>query len=136
MQFDRTRPRRRSMLSLTPLIDVVFILLLFFMLATTYERWQTIRFELGIATESAVASADVTARVVLRAEGISFEQQPVSLAGLIARLQTRMRQTPKLVVTIQPTAQVSVQQLVDLIDQLKRAGIDQAVLAGEPGIKP
>ncbi len=35
-------PKIRTRLSLTPLIDVVFLLLLFFMLATQFEKYQSI----------------------------------------------------------------------------------------------
>ena len=37
-----TAPSRRRLISLTPLIDVVFILLIFFMLASSFLDWRAI----------------------------------------------------------------------------------------------
>src|SRR3546814_12993071 len=42
-------PRRRVRISLTPLIDVVFILLIFFMLATSFVDDRAIEVEIGRA---------------------------------------------------------------------------------------
>jgi biopolymer transport protein ExbD len=41
MRFDAPAPHRR-LISLTPLIDVVFILLVFFMLASSLIKWQAV----------------------------------------------------------------------------------------------
>ena len=41
MQFGQQRPTGR-LISLTPLIDVVFILLVFFMLASSFLDWRSI----------------------------------------------------------------------------------------------
>ena len=38
----RPQGRRRPLISLTPLIDVVFILLVFFMLASSFLDWRSI----------------------------------------------------------------------------------------------
>ena len=40
-----SKPRRRRMLNLTPLIDVVFLLLVFFMLASTFLKFGTVKLE-------------------------------------------------------------------------------------------
>ncbi|OOC09384.1 ExbD/TolR family protein, partial [Thioalkalivibrio halophilus] len=43
--LDTGRPRRRNLISLTPLIDVVFILLVFFMLASSFLDWRAVELE-------------------------------------------------------------------------------------------
>ncbi|MBO8087018.1 MAG: biopolymer transporter ExbD, partial [Marichromatium sp.] len=42
MRLDLARRVRRNPISLTPLIDVVFILLLFFMLASHFDQWRAL----------------------------------------------------------------------------------------------
>ncbi|MEM6423000.1 MAG: biopolymer transporter ExbD, partial [Pseudomonadota bacterium] len=37
-----SRPRRKAQIGVTPLIDVVFILLVFFMLASRFEDWRSV----------------------------------------------------------------------------------------------
>lgn len=51
--------RRHSRLSLTPLIDVIFLLLLFFMLSSTFSRYSEISFSGGGSATSAASRPDV-----------------------------------------------------------------------------
>ena len=57
MQLDIT-PRRARTISLTPLIDVVFILLLFFMLSTQFTEQQAITFKVPAANTAAIVQPD------------------------------------------------------------------------------
>lgn len=51
--------RRHSKLSLTPLIDVIFLLLLFFMLSSTFSRYSEISFSGGGSAASAAPRPDL-----------------------------------------------------------------------------
>jgi biopolymer transport protein ExbD len=76
-----SRPlRRRRTLALTSLIDVIFILLLFFLLTSTFTRFG----ELPIAAASGVGSGAETAPLFLRfgVSGLSLNGAPVTLEGL------------------------------------------------------
>ncbi|MGK0476314.1 MAG: biopolymer transport protein ExbD, partial [Oleispira sp.] len=46
------KPKQRNLISLTPLIDVVFILLVFFMLTSSFVEWKFI--DLGIGEANAL----------------------------------------------------------------------------------
>ena len=50
MQLDRPAAPARKLIGLTPLIDVVFILLLFFMLTSSFFQWQSL--DLTMSTPS------------------------------------------------------------------------------------
>ena len=50
-------PCPRSRISLTALIDVVFILLLFFMLTTQFTRWRSLDVPMAQETAEPVAAA-------------------------------------------------------------------------------
>lgn len=63
-------PRRRRPLSLTSLIDVIFLLLLFFMLSSTFTRFASVEITGGRA--SAVAS-DSKPDVIIRLEGTAWQ---------------------------------------------------------------
>ena len=65
----RTRSRRRAYISLTPLIDVVFILLIFFMVSTTFTKETQLEIDLPEAKgEKAEQQADHI-EVEINAEG-------------------------------------------------------------------
>ena len=65
-------------LNLTPLIDVVFILLIFFMVSTTFQKESEIKIELPEASADPVEEKQDVLELVIDAEGRYFiEQQQV-----------------------------------------------------------
>lgn len=63
-----TRPQRRRAMNLTPLIDVVFLLLVFFMLASTFLKFGTIRLDTATGG-GAVADVSKLALIHVGANG-------------------------------------------------------------------
>lgn len=55
----RPRQRQNVTLDLTPLIDVVFLLLIFFMVSTTFDRQTELKVELPEATDQAVEKQEM-----------------------------------------------------------------------------
>ena len=51
MPLNLSQPKRKNAISLTPLIDVVFILLLFFMLTSSFVPWRIVDTPLSVASE-------------------------------------------------------------------------------------
>lgn len=58
--------------NITPLIDVVFLLLIFFMVSTTFERESEIEIMLPEATADAKAADEFSLQVTVDAEGIFY----------------------------------------------------------------
>ncbi|NMG41786.1 biopolymer transporter ExbD [Chelativorans sp. ZYF759] len=109
------RPRRR--LSMTSLIDVIFLLLLFFMLSSTFARFAEIEVSGGVA--SAVAAGE-RPDVLLRFDGAEWVVNglPVADDALepeLARLSEAGAQTAVLLVRGELTSQ-------DLITAVERIG--------------
>ncbi|MCG6864738.1 MAG: biopolymer transporter ExbD, partial [Thiogranum sp.] len=64
--------------NLTPLIDVVFILLIFFMVSTTFQKESQIKIELPEASGEPVEDRKELLEIVIDAEGRYFiDQQQV-----------------------------------------------------------
>src|SRR3546814_3113150 len=81
-------PRRRVRISLTPLIDVVFILLIFFMLATSFVDDRAI--EVGApAAKLGGASLEGALLVELRQDGLRLAGERLTAPQLLGRLQER-----------------------------------------------
>ncbi|MGO2354949.1 MAG: ExbD/TolR family protein [Marinomonas foliarum] len=51
MPLNLSQPKRKNAISLTPLIDVVFILLLFFMLTSTFVPWRLVDTPLSVSSD-------------------------------------------------------------------------------------
>ncbi|AVD94444.1 biopolymer transporter ExbD [Pseudomonas sp. SWI36] len=72
MKFRRNRQRENVDINLASLIDVVFVLLLFFVVTTTFTRETQLRVELPEATSAEPAPADTgkLVEITISAEGV------------------------------------------------------------------
>lgn len=122
------QPRRRSVISLTPLIDVVFILLVFFMLASSFLDWRSIELN---ATPAASAPAQRDSEPPLLSVSqteLKLDGEVTTLEQAIPQLQAQLRRHPEHVVRIQPLADTPLQPVVSVLDGLSEAGITQLTL--------
>lgn len=90
MRLNRPEHRRRY-ISLTPLVDVVFLLLVFFMMASTFLKFGTI--EIEAAGSGPEARLDVAAMVLVHVDAdgaFRVDGATVSEAGLDAALGERL----------------------------------------------
>lgn len=111
--------RRRATIPLTSLVDVVFILLFFFMLASRFSGLQGIDLNLGAADQRAVAAIEETWFLQLYAdEALVLNGQSVAPA----ELQGRLAAQPGVHLVVQPGEGVSLQRLVSLMDELRASG--------------
>ncbi|WP_290648298.1 biopolymer transporter ExbD [Aquisalimonas sp.] len=115
------RRRRRSIIKLAPLIDVVFILLVFFMLATSYLDWRVI--PLHTPAQGAVAAPLEGALLVeVRPDGFRLSGEMVAPDELIARIAQAVKGAPERRVLVRPADDVPLQQSVAALDLLEAAG--------------
>lgn len=119
--------RRRALISLTPLIDVVFILLVFFMLASSFLDWRAIELSAsGRAAEG--ASMEGALLIEIRPEGLRMSGETVSLEALGSRVAQRVSERPDQPVLVQPEPGVSLQQAVQVLDRLTVSGVTRMSL--------
>lgn len=135
--FGIARPRRRrAAISLTPLIDVVFILLVFFMLASSFLDWRAI--DLGTPVRTGAAGAVEGALLVeLRAADRGVELrlagERLTPAALEARLRARLERVPEQRVLLRAGHGVPLQETVRLLDRLEGLGLQDLALLPPPG---
>ncbi len=127
----RTRSRRRARIGLTPLIDVVFILLVFFMLASSFLDERAIAVGLP-ASSLGGASVEGALLIELRAEGLRLSGAPVTAAQLTERLGVHAERNPDQRVLIKPAPGVSLQRAVALLDRVVAAGLRQVSFLRDP----
>ena len=115
--------RKRGMASLTPLIDVVFLLLIFFMLTTSFLQTQS----LSVVTP-APSAADLPkdARVVeiwLNGDGsIAIDGKPVERAALAQGLNAAIGERKDITVTILAERGSRTQALVSAVEAARQSG--------------
>lgn len=122
---------RKNPISLTPLIDVVFILLLFFMLSSSFQKWRQVNI-------SAPASASIIipdehpefAIVRLEQDGGRFKIGETSFElAKLAALKTYIDDHKKSIFVVDAAPHIQVQPMVSLVDALKQNGADKISLA-------
>jgi biopolymer transport protein ExbD len=65
----RTSRREDLELNITPLIDIVFLLLIFFMVSTTFQKESQLRVQLPEAAQQPVSEPVDTLEIIISAEG-------------------------------------------------------------------
>lgn len=121
MRIERPRSRKR-LIGLTPLIDVVFILLIFFMLASNYLQWRSIELN-APAVQAAGSPMEGAILVRLRSDGgIDLNGETLSLESLIERCRDYLERRPDQHILVQPEGSVDLQRIVSVLDRLTEAG--------------
>ena len=111
----------KSSISLTPLIDVVFILLLFFMLSSRFQQDQGITLQLPKPIPTVAGPETIKPlRVSVEANGLLlFAGELFSAEQLTARFPLRSRKG----VSIAADTEITTQQLVTAMEELKTQGL-------------
>jgi biopolymer transport protein ExbD len=116
MRIEASRRRRRP-LSLTSLIDVIFLLLLFFMLSSTFTRFGEVAITGGGASAPAGEPPDVLIR--LTADQWSVNGRSFGKVDALLEL-VRLEQSGAKAAVLMVRGAVSSQQLVAAIEQIRR----------------
>ena len=112
----RHRPFRRRRQSLTSLIDVIFLLLMFFMLSSTFARHGEIPFA-AAATGTPAPSGTPPAFLRLSPDALTLNGDPVDPAEFPDRLAELGEGAP-LAVIVALAGEVTSQRLVDVLAPL------------------
>ncbi len=125
-------------INLTPMVDVVFQLILFFLLGTKFtEMERKIGLEIPRVTSSQALAATAERHVInVYPDGtLTFDGTPVSLEQLVQRLQDASGQGPSAGVLVRADAQGPFQAVATVLDACKRAGVRQLGIAVMPDEK-
>ena len=132
----RRRPRKVKQppsLMLSPMIDMIFLLLVFFIVSTMYmSEVKTISLALPMAKYSeTLKKSNFT--VSLKKDGTLYlEDAPSDLAPLLDRVKEEAKSNTAFSVTIRADEEASYKRVIALIDALKGAGVTNLGLATDP----
>ena len=117
-------PRRRRRLNLTPMIDVVLLLLVFFMMVSRFGGMQGM--PLSVAGAGGGAWSGPPRLVALEAGGVSLNGVALPVDGLVAALRPLMASADDPVVL--RTGDAGVQALVAVLDALRTGGMTRVIV--------
>ncbi|MFK7853350.1 MAG: ExbD/TolR family protein [Granulosicoccus sp.] len=129
--FEFDNPRPKPSIGLTPLIDVVFILLLFFMLATNFDVERAMYVSSVSGAEATVTENSIVRIHQLDKGSVSVDGVSMDENTMLQALKMRHVEDQSLAVSVSVAAGVSVQSLLELIANTKEIGISSVSIASE-----
>ncbi len=125
--------------NITPLIDVVFLLLIFFMVSTTFQREAELSIELPEASSQAQEAEDQRIEIAIDATGRYFvngrplvNRQPQTIRKALQQASEGRKSVP---VVISADANTPHQAVVTVMDAARQLGLVRLTFAARLGEK-
>ena len=116
-------------INITPLIDIVFLLLVFFMLATSFIQKSTIEINLNSGKTVKIDNAKNTAVVILNKKGLIYlNNKLIKVTNIRNEINNIVEKNPKYRILIKSHKKVPVQKVIRLIEEVRLAGTDNIKL--------
>jgi len=129
----RRREEEDTEINITPMLDIVFIMLIFFIVTTSFVA------EPGIdpqrpQAETAQEKARANILIAISSGGqIWMNKQPIDLADVRIRVESLLAENPESSAVIIADEQAGSGVLIDLMDQIRLGGVGSISIAAEPG---
>ncbi len=128
IKYSTPRSPRRALVSLTPLVDVVFILLIFFMLASSFNDWSGFRMRLPPPDAVGEEDRNPVILTLTNDRGVLFEGNKFTGRDLALPLGVTIRANPDRPIIVRVAPGVALQDSIDLLDMIDRLGGADATL--------
>lgn len=128
----RKGKKKKLIINLTSLIDVLFLLLIFFMISTTFLSQPAINLELPSAEHADVVRQTPIVIHVDEFGRVYLNDEPTELPLLEDALSRRLAGTSDKSVVLKADSRVSHGAVVQVLDIIKAAGATKLVVSTEP----
>lgn len=129
MKFAISR-RPDPTIDVTPMIDIVFQLVLFFMVSTTFVSAPGIEVELPKSSATAMVEDKLDINIWIAADGtVLVNDVPVTASSLANLLEKQAKKDESALVIIKADTGVSHGRVVLVMDQVKAAGLSRLAIA-------
>jgi biopolymer transport protein ExbD len=118
----RQETQEEGQIDMSPLIDMVFILLIFFMVTTTFVKDMKLDLERPSASSSAAASTKATRVFIDKFGDVFVDNQPVRIYSLQSKLREMLRVSTDKSVLVVTDETVTAKLVLEVIDQCKLSG--------------
>ena len=106
----------------SPLIDMVFILLIFFMVTTTFVKDMQLELNRPSAASASLASTKTTRVYIDNSTEIYIDNQPVKLWAVQSKLRDILRTATEKSVLVITDTDIPVGILIDVVDECRMSG--------------
>lgn len=133
MRRRRLRPPEETQIDLTPMLDVVFIMLIFFIVTATFVKETGVEFARPVAV---TAEQQNTAKIMVGIDAnndIWIDRRRVTMAEVRMRVQQLRAENPQSGAVIQADVSADTGILVRLMDQIRLAGVEKVAVSAKAG---
>ncbi len=126
-----------SEINVTPMLDLCFVLLVIFMITTPLlDNSTDLALPTGAAANHPVDPDAVHTVSVDRGQHIKLDGADVAVDQLTARLDALRVAKPDVAVVLRPHKELTIQQLVGVMDCIRNAKISKVGIVTEQAVKP
>ena len=125
-----SRYEEELVVNITSLIDVIFILLIFFMVSTQFKR-SSLPLDLP-RSENATQERNTTKVLAVTADRMELDGEAVTLEALEDRLASLFAHEPELVLSLECERTVEFERIVQILTKVQAAGISRIGIVHEP----
>jgi len=132
MNFHSSHIEEDANINMTPLIDVVFLLLIFFMVSTTFDTTSQLKINLPEASQQPTPAPPQKLTLLIDAKGNFFVNSRELTNNKSATLKAALERSltgGQLPIVIQSDADSPVQSLVTAMDVVSQLGMTQISIA-------
>ena len=132
MRRRRLRTEEETQIDLTPMLDVVFIMLIFFIVTATFVRESGVEFARPVA---ASATQKNTAKIMVGIDAnnhIWIDRRRVTLEAVRLKVERLLSENPQSGAIIQADITADTGVLVKVMDQIQQAGVENVAVSAKP----
>ncbi|WP_299018365.1 biopolymer transporter ExbD [uncultured Photobacterium sp.] len=116
-------------INMTPLIDMVFILLIFFLVSASFTKLNSIEVN---RPDSSISDTQTAKNIVVSIdqEGtIWLDKNPIDIRFVKSEIKSRAQQSEQVSVVINADSNVATGKLIETLDQVRLAGVSNVAVA-------
>ena len=130
-QISRRKPDEEWEINITPMLDIVFIMLIFFIVTTSFVREPGIDPVRPLAQTAATQERANILIAVSSADQVWMNNRSVALQGIRQLVEAARAENPLSSVVIVADQTASTGLVLDLMDNVRAAGVTSIALAAE-----
>lgn len=135
MRF-HTKRRKMPSITIVSLIDILAILLIFFIVTTTFrDKLPQLQINLPESKSAAVSATEPKKTILLQIKGpdqITFDGKPVTASALPSAIREAQKANPGCAITMQADKEAPFGTVVSVLDALQEAGIKNIPAVAKP----
>ena len=131
MQF-REKTKKRVIINITSLIDVLFLLLIFFIVSSTFLEQPGMKLDLPKTSHTEAVRMEGYTLFILTDGTLFLNEEEVTLENLAGRLDEIAPQLGDRGLILKADETVKYGLVVEIMDYVKQAGIEKLVVASTP----